>query len=149
MWTTGGRRPEAALQRGLHPDDPPPHPDLLAAAYVQAGARMLPAPVLRMFGELGADLGDRAAAGDGDDLVLVVLEPAPALHGQVATATGDAHVRDLCGELGGQDRAPVRSGRGATGRAVSRWLGLAGGGGAVWDHRFLLGWLTVGGGVAG
>src|SRR5690606_4149680 len=101
MWTTGGRRPEAALQRGLHPDDPPPHPDLLAAAHVQAGARMPPAPVLRLLGELGAGLADLAAPGDGDDLVRVGLRPAPALHGQVATATGIAHVLDLCGERGG------------------------------------------------
>ena len=61
---------------------------------------MLPAPVLRLLGELGADLADRAAAGDRDDLVLVVIEPAPSLHGQVATATGIAHVLDLGGERG-------------------------------------------------
>ena len=74
--------------------------DFALAEFKRAERTIEPPALAALMSALGADLSDRAAAGDRDDLVLVVLEPAPALHGQVATATGVAHVLDLGGERG-------------------------------------------------
>src|SRR5699024_11007706 len=97
-------------ERRLDPDDAPPHPHLLPAPEVQARARMLPAPVLRLLRQLRPDLPDGGAPGHGEDLVLVVLGATAALDGEIPVGTRIGDVLDSGDEGGaGSDErcAPV------------------------------------------
>src|SRR5699024_6689254 len=115
MWTArtrSARKPArsrpSGSERRLDPDDAPPHPHLLPAPEVQARARMLPAPVLRLLRQLRADLPDGGAPGHGEDLVFVVLGATAALDGQIPVGTriGDMLDSGDEGGAGSDQRCP-------------------------------------------
>src|SRR5699024_6086463 len=106
MWT-GVRRGRRGLQRGLHPDDAPPHPDLPASADVQARAGVLPAPVLRLLRQFRTHLPDGGAARHGEDLELVVLRAPAPLDGEITPPARIADVLDTGDESGAGSDQPV------------------------------------------
>src|SRR5699024_5907222 len=104
---SGVRRGRRGLQRGLHPDDAPPHPDLPASADVQARAGMFPASVLRLLRQLRPHLPDGGAARHRQDLELVVLRAPSPLDGEIAPPARIADVLDTGDKSGAGSDQPV------------------------------------------